>query len=208
MTVALPLAFRSGAGSRPWLAAAGGLLFASYPLEFDGPAGGFRVVALRSAPPGPGPAALGGVKQRDWPDTCRLVNGQDLASAFLGVGYRRVPTEVSLTGLQLRTGCEYRPVRVGADGDDGADAEIVTGWVAVTSEQAARLLADLRATYQRTERLPRVGDEAYGLGAPVGPVAVRVGRVIIMVSADQSLGAATALARAAALRLGQNGLSP
>jgi hypothetical protein len=61
------------------------------------------------------------------------------------------------------------------------------------------------ASYPEADPLPLVGDEAYDLGAPGGPVIVRVGRVIAMVRAEQDPGAATQLARAAANRLRLDG---
>jgi hypothetical protein len=200
--VPLPLAFRSGAGDRPWLAAAGGLLLVGYPLEFAGPAGGYRVIALRSAPAGAGPVLLGGVSPADWPDACRLISGEELTTVIPAAGYKITPDRVVIAGLRLSAGCEYQSV---AANGDAAEVDVSIGWVAVTARQAALLLADVRATYQEAEPLPRLGDEAYALGTPVGPVAVRVGRVIIVVSADQSPGATTELARFAVLRLRQRG---
>jgi outer membrane protein assembly factor BamB len=199
-TLPLPLAFRSGVGGQPWLAAGGGLLFAGYPLEFEGPAGGYRVIALRSAPSGPGPAVLGGVPPGDWPDPCGLVSSRDLPSTIPAVPYTGTPSWVDVAGLRLLAGCGYRP---GQEAED--TAEVGVGWVAATPQQASLLLADVRATYQQAERLPGPGDEAYDLGAPTGPVAVRVGRVIVMVRADQNPGTATELARAAALTLRRDG---
>ena len=199
-TVPLPLAFRSGVGSRPWLAAGGGLLFAGYPLEFEGAAGGSRVIALRSAPTGPGQMVLGGVPQKDWPDACRLVSGQDLASAAPAARYTPVPNQVDVAGLRLLAACGYR----GSEASEYA-AEIGVGWVTVTAQQAAALLADVRATYQQTQALPALGDEAYHLGATAGQVVVRVGRVILIVRANENPGMATALARAAARELRRDG---
>ncbi len=201
-TVPLPLAFRPGAGNEPWLAAGGGLLYTGYPLEFSGPAGGYRLIALRSAPSGPGPAALGGVPPSGWPDTCRLLTSQDLAMAMPAAAYTRTPSEVDFGGLRVRAGCGYRAIQAG---DDAADVDLSVGWVAATARQAALLLADALATYQQAERLPGPGDEAYELGTPVGPVMVRAGRVIVIVRADQIPGAATELATAAVLRLRRDG---
>ena len=85
--------------------------------------------------------------------------------------------------------------------EDAADVDVFVGWVAATAPQAAVLVADVLATYQQAERLPGLGDEAYQLGTPTGPVVVRVGRAIVMVRAEQTPGAATGLARAAVPRL-------
>jgi outer membrane protein assembly factor BamB len=201
-TVSLPLAFRSGVGNQPWLAAGGGLLYTGYPLEFSGPAGGYRVIALRSAPAGIGPAAFGGLPPGEWPDACRLLSSQDLAAAMPAAAYTRTPSEVDLGGLRLRAGCAYQPTQAS---DDAADVDVSIGWVAPTAQQAGLLLADVLATYQQAERLPGLGDEAYELGTPAGPVVVRAGRVIVMVRAEQSPGAATELATATVLWLRRDG---
>ena len=201
-TVSLPLAFRPGAGDLPWLAAGGGLLYAGYPRQFAGPAGGYRLIALRSAPSGRGPALLGGVPASQWPDACTLLSSQDLAAAMPAAAYTRTPSEVDIGGLLLRAGCDYQPVQAS---DDAVDVDLTVGWVAPSARQTTLLVADVLATYQEAERLPELGDEAYQLGTPVGPVVVRVGRVVVMVRADQSPGAATGLARAAVLRLRRDG---
>ena len=150
-TVSLPLAFRPGAGNRPWLAAGGGLLYTGYPLEFAGPAGGYRLIALRSAPSGRGPAILGGVPASQWPDACTLLSSQDLATAIPAAAYTRTPSEVDLGGLPLRAGCDYQPIQAS---DDAADVDLTVGWVAPSARQAALLVADVLATYQEAERLP------------------------------------------------------
>ncbi len=203
-TAALPLSFEPGATDQPWLAAAGGLLFAGYPLAFAGPAGGARVVALRSAPSGLGPAELGGVPPGDWPDACRLLSDASITSVVPSLPYDRQPEPVPVAGLRSAAACRY--VSQDSDPDAGADAIVISvGWVAATAAQAAGLLADVRYTYQAVQRLPFIGDEAYDLGGPGGPVAVRVGKVIVLVQVSQDLGAATQLARAAALKLRQGG---
>jgi outer membrane protein assembly factor BamB len=201
-TVPLPLAFRSGAGNQPWLAVGGGLLYAGYPLDFAGAAGGYRLVALRSAPAGRGPALLGGVPPSDWPAACSLLSSQDLVAEIPATRYRQTPSEVDLDGLRLRAGCSYQPYQAS---EDAADVDVSVGWVAATASQAALLVTDVLATYQQAERLPELGDEAYQLGTPSGPVVVRVGGVIVMVRAEQTPGAATGLARAAVLRLRRGG---
>jgi outer membrane protein assembly factor BamB len=204
MTTALPLSFEPGATDQPWLAAAGGLLFAGYPLAFAGPAGGARVVALRSAPPGAGPAELGGVPPAAWPDACSLLDDASITSVVSALPYDRQPEPAPVAGLHSAAACRYVPQE--ADPDAGTDAIVISvGWVAASPAQAAGLLADVRFTYQAVQRLPYIGDEAYDLGGPGGPVAVRVGRVIVLVQASQDLGATTQLARAAALKLRQGG---
>lgn len=201
-TVALPLAFRAGTGDQPWLAAAGGLLLTGYPMAFAGEAGGSRLVALRSAPTGPGPASLGGVAPSAWPDACRLVTQQDLVAAVPAVTFAWQPVPQRLTGLRNPVACQYQPSKAGAD---SSSIQISVSWVARTGQQAASLLADELASYPEADPLPQVGDEAYDLGAPDGPVMVRVGRAIAMVRADQDPGAATQLARDAATRLRLDG---
>ena len=201
-TVSLPLAFRAGTGDQPWLAAAGGLLLTGYPLAFEGQAGGSRLVALRSAPAGPGPASLGGVAPSQWPDACRLVTQQDLAAAVPAVTFAWQPSPEWLPVLRKPVACQYQPSQASAD---SGSILISISWVAQTGQQAASLLADDLASYPDAEPLPQVGDQAYDLGAPDGPVMVRVGRVIAMVRADQDPGAPTQLARAVAARLRLDG---
>ena len=201
-TVSLPLAFRAGTGDQPWLAAGGGLLLTGYPLAFEGQAGGSRLVALRSAPAGPGPASLGGVAPAQWPDACRLVTQQDLAAAVPAVTSSWKPAPQWRPGLRKPVGCQYQPNQASADSDS---ILISISWVAQTGQQAASLLGDDLASYPDADALPQVGDQAYDLGVPDGPVMVRVGRAIAMVRADQDPGAATQLARAAATRLRLDG---
>ena len=201
-TVSLPLAFRPGTGDQPWLAAAGGLLLTAYPLEFEGEAGGSRLVALRSAATGPGTAALGGVAPSRWPNACDLVTEQDLAAAVPAVTFGWQPAGERFPGLRNPVACQYQP----SSGSGSSDGILISvGWVAQTGQQAASLLGDVLASYPDADPLPGVGDEAYDLGAPDGPVIARVGPAIAMVHADQDPGAATQLARAAANRLRLDG---
>jgi outer membrane protein assembly factor BamB len=202
-SVSLPLAFRAGTGDQPWLAAAGGLLLTGYPLAFEGEAGGSRLVALRDAPAGAGPTTLGGVAPMQWPDACSLVGQQDLAAAIPEVTSSSWESSgQSMPGLRYPVACQYQPRQGNADSDG---ALVSVGWVAQNGRQASNLLGDVLASYPEADPLPLVGDEAYDLGAPGGPVIVRVGRVIAMVRADQDPGAATQLARAAANRLRLDG---
>jgi hypothetical protein len=200
--VSLPVAFRVGTGDQPWLAAAGGLLLTGYPLAFEGAAGGSRLVALRGAPAGAGPAWLGGVAPSQWPDPCRLVGQQDLSAAVPEVGSRWESSGQRLPGLRNPVACQYQPSQDSAESDG---VLVSVGWVARSAQQASGLLDDVLASYPEADPLPLVGDEAFDLGAPAGPVIVRVGRVIAMVRADQDPGAATQLARAAADRLRLDG---
>ncbi|MBO2466233.1 outer membrane protein assembly factor BamB family protein [Actinomadura violacea] len=94
-------------GARPWLAAAGGLLYTAVAEAAPRPEGAARLVALRGAADGPGPAELGGVPVRDWPDACALLKKADLAavhaddhrmrSARTSVGGVTLPHPVSCT---------------------------------------------------------------------------------------------------------------
>jgi outer membrane protein assembly factor BamB len=203
-TVALPLAFRAGTGNQPWLAAAGGLLLTGYPLAFEGQAGGSRLVALRSAPPGWGPASLGGVAPSQWPNACRLVTQQDLAAAIPAVTFSWQAAGQRQAGLPFPVSCQYQPSQP-SQGAQSGGVLISVSWVAQTGQQASSLLGNVLASYPDADPLPQVGDEAYDLGALDGPVMVRVGRAIATVQADQDPGAATQLARAAAVRLRLDG---
>ncbi|MFB4297846.1 PQQ-binding-like beta-propeller repeat protein [Actinomadura sp. NTSP31] len=71
-------------GAHPWLAAAGGLLYAAVAEAAPRPAGAVRLVALRGGPEGTGPAELGGVPVDDWPDACALLKKPDLAAVHAG----------------------------------------------------------------------------------------------------------------------------
>lgn len=141
-TVPVPIAVNAGLdGTRPWLAAAGGLLYAAVAEAVPRPKGAARVVALRGAPPGPGPAELGGVAVTDWPDACALLGKADLAAAGLrdhtvrrrnaAIGPVRLPRPVICTyheagtasadGTGGRGGGGGRGGAAGGDGTDGRD---------------------------------------------------------------------------------------
>lgn len=92
-------------GVRPWLAAAGGLLYVAVPEAAPRPDGAARLVALRGGPAGTGPAELGGVPESDWPDACGLLKRPDLAAVRMddyetrpgraGVGTVKLPRPVT-----------------------------------------------------------------------------------------------------------------
>ncbi|GAA2451948.1 hypothetical protein GCM10010191_82750 [Actinomadura vinacea] len=88
-------------GVRPWLAAAGGLLYVAVPEAAPRPTGSARLVALRGGFAGPGPAELGGVAEADWPDACGLLKGPDLAAAHLDGEYTAKPGRATLGGVRL-----------------------------------------------------------------------------------------------------------
>ncbi|WP_433240450.1 PQQ-binding-like beta-propeller repeat protein [Actinomadura nitritigenes] len=87
-------------GARPWLAAAGGLLYAAVAEAAPRPAGAARLVALRGGPDGTGPAELGGVPVDDWPDACSLLKKADLAAVHADDRGAR-PTRTSVGGVTL-----------------------------------------------------------------------------------------------------------
>jgi hypothetical protein len=130
------------------------------------------------------------------------VTGQDLAAAVPAVTFSWPPAAQRLPGLRNPVSCQYQPSQDSANADG---IFISVGWVAQSGRQAASLVGDVLAGYPDADPLPELGDQAYNLGAPGGPVIFRVGRVIAMVRADQDPGAATQLARAAATRLHLDG---
>ncbi|XVQ12233.1 PQQ-binding-like beta-propeller repeat protein [Spirillospora sp. CA-255316] len=88
-------------GVRPWLAAAGGLLYAAVPEAAPRPTGSARLVALRGGFAGPGPAELGGVAEADWPDACGLLKAPDLAGAHLDGEYTTKPGRARFGDVRL-----------------------------------------------------------------------------------------------------------
>jgi outer membrane protein assembly factor BamB len=88
-------------GTRPWLAAAGGLLYAAVPEAAPRPTGSARLVALRGGFAGPGPAGLGGVAEADWPDACALLKAPDLAGAHLDGDYTTKPGRARFGDVRL-----------------------------------------------------------------------------------------------------------
>ncbi|WP_395109390.1 PQQ-binding-like beta-propeller repeat protein [Actinomadura sp. SCN-SB] len=96
-------------GVRPWLAASGGLLYVAVPEAAPRPTGSAHLFALRGGRAGPGPAELGGVAEKDWPDACGLIRGPDLAAAHLegarATGAGRA--EVGGIGLPHPVTCTY-----------------------------------------------------------------------------------------------------
>ncbi|MEU9868190.1 PQQ-binding-like beta-propeller repeat protein [Actinomadura sp. NPDC048021] len=97
-------------GVRPWLAAAGGLLYAALPQAAPRPDGAARLVALRGGLAGTGPPELGGVPAKDWPDACSLLRKPDLAAARL-TGYVTGPRRASAGSVRLPhpVSCTYTP---------------------------------------------------------------------------------------------------
>ncbi|MDL4814696.1 outer membrane protein assembly factor BamB family protein [Actinomadura opuntiae] len=95
-------------GAHPWLAAAGGLLYAAVAEAAPRPAGAARLVALRGGPLGTGPAELGGVPVDDWPDACTLLKKPDLAAVHAGGrGTGAARTSVGPVALPRPVSCTY-----------------------------------------------------------------------------------------------------
>ncbi|WP_207946000.1 PQQ-binding-like beta-propeller repeat protein, partial [Actinomadura sp. 7K534] len=105
-------------GPRPWLAAAGGLLYAAVPQAAPRPDGAARLVALRGGLAGGGPAELGGVPAADWPDACALLAKPDLVAARVD-GHTAEPARTSGGPVRLPrpVSCRYEPPE--KDGDAG-----------------------------------------------------------------------------------------
>ncbi|WP_165950398.1 PQQ-binding-like beta-propeller repeat protein [Actinomadura sp. GC306] len=105
-------------GPGPWLAAAGGLLYAAVPQAAPRPDGAARLVALRGGLAGDGPAELGGVPAADWPDACDLLEEQDLAAARVD-RHTAVPARASAGPVRLPrpVSCRYEA----SDKDDELD---------------------------------------------------------------------------------------
>ncbi len=97
-------------GARPWLAAAGGMLYAAVPQAAPRPDGAARLLALRGGPTGTGPAELGGVPAAAWPDACSLLTETDLVAARMD-GYKAVPSRASAGPVRLPrpVSCTYEP---------------------------------------------------------------------------------------------------
>ncbi|MES9543950.1 MULTISPECIES: PQQ-binding-like beta-propeller repeat protein [unclassified Actinomadura] len=97
-------------GVRPWLAAAGGLLYAALPQAAPRPDGGARLVALRGGLTGTGPPELGGVPEEDWPDACALLKKPDLAAVRMA-GHAPEPSRASVGTVRLPhpVSCTYEP---------------------------------------------------------------------------------------------------
>ncbi|MEU8804514.1 PQQ-binding-like beta-propeller repeat protein [Spirillospora sp. NPDC048819] len=108
-------------GPRPWLAAAGGLLYAAVPQAAPRPDGAARLVALRGGLAGTGPAELGGVPEADWPDACALLEKPDLVAAR-AAGHVAEPAAATAGPVRLPrpVSCRYEPREEEEDGD--ADA--------------------------------------------------------------------------------------
>jgi outer membrane protein assembly factor BamB len=109
-TVAAPFAMDPELdGARPWLAAAGGLLYAAVPTATPRPGGAARLVALRGGSAGPGPAELGGTPAADWPDACALLKRPDLLAARLDPGSARPESDrIGEQRLPHAVSCTYR----------------------------------------------------------------------------------------------------
>ncbi|MFB4313360.1 PQQ-binding-like beta-propeller repeat protein [Actinomadura sp. 21ATH] len=105
-------------GVRPWLAAAGGLLYVAVPEAAPRPTGSARLIALRGGAAGPGPAELGGVAEADWPDACALLKALDLKGEYVAR-----PERATLEGVRLPhpVSCTYEPEKQPRDKDKAKD---------------------------------------------------------------------------------------
>ncbi|WP_433328895.1 PQQ-binding-like beta-propeller repeat protein [Spirillospora sp. CA-294931] len=219
-------------GVRPWMAAAGGLLYVAIPEAAPRPAGAGHLFALRGASDGPGPAELDGVAVREWPDACGLLTRGDLASARLSgsrvragmakVGEVRLPKPVSCTYEPREPPVGLAPPETGdADPDErGRDSPspsrwdsrgptVTVKWVAPAGASASGLLETLRAAQSQARRRTDLGgDEAYEIGPTPGTIALRVDRYIVVVSASNPPSAAPRLARTIASRLTARSAGP
>ncbi|MFC4910511.1 PQQ-binding-like beta-propeller repeat protein [Actinomadura gamaensis] len=211
-------------GVRPWMAAAGGMLYISVPEAAPRPSGAARLVALRGAPSGPGPAELDGVPVTAWPDACTLLKPADLVTARLPVrAGTPARAEVAKVRLPKPVACAYdvqdapipgpsakpsaKPSRA-PSGPAGAmrpapdGATVSVRWVAQNPDTAADLLASLQSTQaQARRRTDLTADDAYELGPSAGTIALRVKRYIVVVDAARPPGAAAHLARSVAQNL-------
>ncbi|WP_165966795.1 PQQ-binding-like beta-propeller repeat protein [Actinomadura sp. 7K507] len=106
-------------GPRPWLAAAGGMLYAAVPQAAPRPDGASRLFALRGGIAGTGPAELGGVPEADWPDACSLLEKPDLIAAR-AEGHAAEPSGTSAGSVRLPNpvSCRYKPPAGEGDRDD------------------------------------------------------------------------------------------
>ncbi|WP_026415662.1 PQQ-binding-like beta-propeller repeat protein [Actinomadura oligospora] len=205
-------------GVRPWMAAAGGLLYVSVPEAAPRPSGAARLIALRGGPSGRGPAELDGVPAASWPDACALLKPADLVTARLRVRPGS-PVRARIAGVRLPrpVACQYdlpddltpKPppttpppgvAGVMRPAPDGATVSV--RWVAPTPSAAADLLTSLESTQAQARRRTDLGaDDAYELGPSAGTIALRVQRYIVVVDASRPPGAAAHLARSAAQNL-------
>lgn len=106
-------------GPRPWLAAAGGLLYAAVPQAAPRPDGAARLVVLRGGLAGAGPAELGGVPEQDWPDACSLLEKPDLIAARVE-GHVPAPAVAASDPVRLPrpVSCRYEPPERAGDSRD------------------------------------------------------------------------------------------
>ncbi|WP_131742575.1 outer membrane protein assembly factor BamB family protein [Actinomadura roseirufa] len=259
-------------GVRPWMAAAGGLLYVAVAEAPPRPEGRARLVALRGGATGAGPAELGGVPESDWPDACALLRRDDLTALHLG-SYVARPTRASIGRVRLPrpVSCTYEPRDPeprrkrgtspgggrsgGPDGERVADPDerdrdapepapnsppgggpvespskspskspsrghskspgtdggteppvrgltVSVRWVAGAPPVASRLLDALQSTQAQARPRPDIGgDDAYEIGSTAGTIALRVGRLIIVVDAGRPPGVARRIAQTVAQRL-------
>lgn len=148
-----------GEPTADWMAVAGGRLYTERLLGET-----VRVTSYTTTRPG-GPAELGGVREKDWPDACRLAPGFEL-----GINSKAADRSATIGSTTLRSVlCDFNT-------DDGFGT-VETAWVAASPEQAHALL-----TMPTPARKAHVdgADEAYSLNDSED-LWIRVGRYVVRV---------------------------
>jgi outer membrane protein assembly factor BamB len=140
-----------------WLAVAGGRVYTRRSLDKT-----IRVTSYATTEPG-GPAALGGVRAADWPDTCHIAPGLKAGDFPPAADRAATIGSTTLRNVACRVGDESTLVR--------------TEWVAASPEQAHTLL-----TMPATARKTHVdgADEAFSLDDE-SEAWLRVGRYVMQV---------------------------
>ncbi|MWA05489.1 PQQ-binding-like beta-propeller repeat protein [Actinomadura sp. LD22] len=134
-------------GARPWLAAAGGLLYAAVAEAAPRPAGAARLVALRGGPDGTGPAELGGVPVDDWPDACALLKKADLAAVHADEhDVRPARASVGDVALPHPVSCAYETAGNGTAGNETAGKKPGKGKPTGGAEPSGTPTAEASAT--------------------------------------------------------------
>jgi hypothetical protein len=149
-----------GEPTADWTAVAGGRL---YTKRLVGDT--VRVTSYTTTTPGD-PAELGGVREKDWPDTCRLAPGFER-----GIISKAADRSATIGSTTLRSVlCDF-------DSEDGSGT-VETAWVAASPERAHALL-----TMPTTAQKAHVdgADEAYPINDSKD-LWIRVGRYVVRVT--------------------------
>ncbi|WP_186315516.1 PQQ-binding-like beta-propeller repeat protein [Catellatospora sichuanensis] len=144
----------------------------------------------------------GGAPADAWPDSCSLLQTDELAAMASGAAYEARPRQTSVLDVILPRPalCRYEPPTI--------EAPVVTAavaWVGTDEAQSTDLMKRLRMRFA-AKRVPVLGDEAihvvhFGEPHPTIEIYFRVGRCIGSVSLLKDDAAAFKLARLAAPRL-------